>query len=187
MIRTPRLVLRAWRDSDVEAFAAMNGDARVMAYFPQCLSASQSAASARRIRNHFAEHGFGYWVVEAPGVAPFIGVSGLLHTRFDAPFTPCIEIGWRFCQSAWRQGYATEAARAALAYGFDSLGLAEIVSFTVPDNFRSILLMERLGFARDGAGDFDHPHVPCGHELRHHVLYRLRRADFQSPGRPPSD
>ena len=86
-----------------------------------------------------------------------------------------VEKGWRLVRSAWGRGYATEAARAALAFGFERAGLEEIVSFTVPGNGPSWAVMERLGMARDPADDFDHPAIAAGHPLRRHVLYRLRR------------
>src|SRR5262249_32174896 len=148
-LRTDRLLLRPWRDSDVESFAALNADPRVMEHFPALLSSAESAASAARIRAHLEEHGFGLWAVEVVGVTSFAGFVGLAVPRFEAAFTPCVEIGWRLAFAHWGQGYATEAARAAVAFGFERLGLAEIVSFTVPGNVRSRRVMERLGMARD--------------------------------------
>jgi RimJ/RimL family protein N-acetyltransferase len=108
-----------------------------------------------------------------PGIAPFIGFAGLAVPRFTAAFTPCVEIGWRLAVEHWGKGYATEAARLALAYGFETAGLAEIVSFTTVANLRSRAVMERLGMHRDPADDFDHPSLPDGHPLRRHVLYRI--------------
>ncbi len=175
MLRTPRLILREWRAADVAPFAALNRDPEVMEHFPALLSPEESAASAERAQAHIARHGFGFWAVEAPGVAPFIGFVGLAQVSFEAPFTPAVEIGWRLARAYWGQGYATEAARAAVADGFGRLDLAEIVAFTVPGNWRSRRVMERLGAIRDQVGDFDHPRLPEGHPLRPHVLYRLRR------------
>ena len=177
MLPTARLLLRAWRDADRPALAALNADPAVMEFFPGVLDRVGSNAMADRIAAHWAERGFGLWAVEVPGAAPFIGYVGLSVPRFEAAFTPCVEIGWRLAAAHWGRGYATEAARAALAFGFGELGLAEIVSFTVPANARSRAVMERLGMRRDPAGDFDHPLLPPGHPLRRHVLYRL--------GRPP--
>ncbi|HEY3226575.1 MAG TPA: GNAT family N-acetyltransferase [Planctomycetota bacterium] len=174
-IRTPRLVLRGWRDGDVEPFAALNADPRVMQHFPAPYSRAETVTMVARIRAHFDEHGFGLWAVEVPGVAPFIGFTGLSRPRFQARFTPCVEIGWRLAFDHWGRGYATEAAKAALAVGFGRLGLAEIVSFTAPVNRRSIRIMEKLGMTRNPADDFDHPGVAAGHPLRPHVLYRLTR------------
>ena len=130
-----------------------------------------------RIRAHFARHGFGFWAVEVPGVAEFIGLVGLAVPRFEAHFTPCVEIGWRLARAHWGRGYATEAARAALDFGFRDLNLDEIVAFTVPTNRRSRAVMERIGMTRSAADDFDHPAIPEGHPLRRHVLYRARRPD----------
>jgi RimJ/RimL family protein N-acetyltransferase len=172
MIRTSRLVLRPWREADLAPFAALNADPAVNA---------ESDAMAGRIAAHFERHGFGLWAVEIPGVAPFIGFVGLAVPPFEAHFTPCVEVGWRLARDAWGHGYATEGAHAALAHGFGALGLAEIVSMTVPANARSRRVMERLGMDRSAEDDFDHPRLPVGHALRRHVLYRLRREDWTSP------
>jgi len=178
MIRTERLILREWRDSDFEPFAAMNGDRRVMEFLPAPLERSASDAFAIRIRDEFASRRFGKWAVEAPGVAPFIGYIGLSVPNFTAFFTPCVEIGWRLAFNQWGKGYATEGAKAAIDYGFKKAGLKEIVSFTVPSNVRSVRIMEKLGMKRNPAEDFDHPALPVGHKLRRHVLYRIRSSKF---------
>lgn len=126
-----------------------------------------------RIEAHFALHGFGAWAVEVPGEAPFIGYVGLAIPRFDAEFMPCVEVGWRLAAQHWGLGYATEAARAAVRFGFREVGLGEIVSFTVPANARSRRVMEKIGMRRDRARDFDHPAFAPGHPLRRHVLYAI--------------
>jgi RimJ/RimL family protein N-acetyltransferase len=177
VVRSERLLLRGWRPGDLEQFAALNADPRVMEHYPAPLTRAQSDAFVRdRILPAFAARGFGPWAVEVPGVAPFIGYVGLLEPTFEAHFTPCVEIGWRLAFPYWGKGYATEAARAAVAFGFGEGGLEEIVSFTVPANRRSIAVMERLGMTRDG--EFDHPGLPHGHPLQKHVLYRLSRRAF---------
>jgi RimJ/RimL family protein N-acetyltransferase len=169
-----RVRLRRWREDDRAPFAALNADARVMEFFPKPLSHAESNALVDRIEEHFARHGFGLWAVEVPGVAPFIGFTGLSTASFQAPFTPCVEVGWRLAAEHWGHGYASEAARLALDHGFDCVGLSEIVSFTAATNRRSRAVMERLGMARNPADDFDHPSLPEGHPLQRHVLYRLR-------------
>src|SRR5262245_14322562 len=173
-LSTPRIRLRCWRGVDRDAFAAMNADPRVMQYFPNCLSCAESDAMVDRIEEHFAEHGFGLWAIEVSDVAPFIGFAGLAVPRFRAPFTPCVEIGWRLAFAHWGHGYATQAARLALEYGFQECALPEIVSFTSERNQRSRAVMERLGMRRDPSEDFDNPGLPEHHPLRRHVLYRLR-------------
>ena len=175
ILSTDRLLLRSWRESDLEPFAALNADPAVMEYFPEPLDRSESDAMVARIMDHFDTHGFGFWAVEAPNVAELIGMVGLAISRFETHFTPCVEIGWRLARAHWGKGYATEAARASLRHGFERLGLDEIVSFTVPQNVRSRAVMEKIGMTRSPADDFDHPSVPEGHRLRRHVLYRIRR------------
>jgi RimJ/RimL family protein N-acetyltransferase len=168
------VLLRGWRDDDLEPFAALNADPRVMEHYPEPLTRSQSDAMVlERVVPAFAERGFGLWAVEVPGVTPFIGYVGLQAPTFEARFTPCVEIGWRLAFAAWGHGYATEAARIAVSFGFERACLTEIVSFTSPSNRRSVALMERLGMIP--AGEFDHPRLPPGHRLRRHVLYRLPR------------
>ena len=177
-LRTERLVLREWRDDDLAPFAALNADPAVMEYLPGTLSRAESDAFAARIRADLAERGFGLWALEAPGVAPFVGFTGLAVPRFTAHFTPCIEIGWRIASEHWGRGYAPEAARAALAFGFEHLGLTAIVSFTAVGNAKSRRVMEKIGMAHDRADDFDHPNLAPDHRLRRHVLYRVRRHAF---------
>jgi RimJ/RimL family protein N-acetyltransferase len=159
----------------------MNGDERVMEFMPKVLSRTESDALAGRIREHFDRHGFGLWAVEVPSVADFIGFVGLSVPRFQAHFTPCVEVGWRLVYEHWGKGYATEGARAALDFGFTESRLDEIVSFTVLENHRSRRVMERLGMTRSTADDFEHPGLPEGHRLQRHVLYRLRKTAQYHP------
>ena len=177
-LQTPRLLLRQWRAEDLQPFAAMSTDASVMEYLPSTLTRVESEAFVARARAHFVRYGFGLWAVEAPRVSDFIGYVGLAVPRFTAAFTPCVEVGWRLARPYWGFGYATEAARASLAFGFTAASLTEIVSFTTAANTRSRAVMERLGMSRDPAEDFDHPSLPEHHPLRPHVLYRLSRTTW---------
>jgi RimJ/RimL family protein N-acetyltransferase len=177
-LRTERLFLRRWRPSDLDPFAALNADPRAMEFLPSALSRAQSDELAQRAEFHLEQHGYGLWAAEIPGVTPFAGFIGLSTPRYEAPFQPCIEIGWRLDVAYWGKGYATEGARAVLAHGFDVLQLGEIVSITTVGNLRSRRVMEKLGMTHDPADDFEHPLLPEGHPLRPHVLYRIRR---QSP------
>jgi RimJ/RimL family protein N-acetyltransferase len=172
-LRTERLVLRAWRTEDRESFAALNADPVVMEYYPSTLTRAESDAFVERIEAGFARRGWGLWAVEVAGGAAFIGYVGFAYADFPAAFTPAVEIGWRLAAGYWGRGHATEAARAAVTFGFDQLGFADIVSFTSQLNLRSQRVMQKLGMTRDPRDDFDHPGVPEGHHLRRHVLYRL--------------
>ncbi len=175
-IRTERLLLRGWRDADRAPFAALNADPVVMEHFPHLLDRAGSDELVDRFDASWRQGGFGQWAIERAADGRFLGFAGLSRPSFDAPFMPALEIGWRLAREAWGQGYATEAALAAVAFGFDTLGLDEIVSFTVPANARSRAVMDRLGMTHDPQDDFDHPRLPVGHPLRRHVLYRLARA-----------
>lgn len=172
-ITTRRLVLRRWRDADRVPFAALNADPEVTRYLRKPLTREESDAFVDRIERTFETRGLGVWAVEVADTAEFIGFTGLWPTRFDAHFTPAIEVGWRLARSAWGHGYATEAAMASVRFGFDHLGLDEIVSFTAEINTRSIAVMRRIGMVRDPADDFDHPDIPPESPLRRHVLYRI--------------
>ncbi len=175
MIETERLLLRRWRDADREPFARMNRDPAVMEFFPSLLSRAESDALIDRIEAHFVEHGFGLWAAELRASGEFIGYAGLAVPRFSAVFTPCVEIGWRLDAAHWGMGLASEGARAVARHGFEVMGLAEIVSFTVPANLRSRRVMEKLGMTHDPGDDFDHPMLSADHPMRRHVLYRLKR------------
>jgi RimJ/RimL family protein N-acetyltransferase len=182
-LATARLVLRQWRDSDLAPFAALNADPEVMQYMPRCLERSESDALVGRYRERIAERGWDLWALERRDDGGFVGALGLAVATFPAPFTPCVEIAWRLARAQWGQGLATEAAGAVLRFGFQTLALEEVLAFTVPENRRSRAVMARLGMHRDPGEDFEHPRLPPGHPLRHHVLYRLGRVERQAPQR----
>src|SRR5580700_9396888 len=164
MIRTARLTLREWTEADRAPFAVINADPRVMEFMPQCLSREESDAMVNRIESHFAEHGFGLYAAELSQSGELIGFIGLSIPNFEAAFTPCVEIGWRLGFAYWGSGLATEGALAVVKCAFETLGMSELVSFTVPGNLRSRRVMEKIGMVR--AEDFDHPKLAEGHPLR---------------------
>ena len=174
VLETERLILRPWREEDRAPFAGLNADPRVMEHFPKILDRAESDAVFERVRAGFAEHGYGPWALQVKGGAPFIGFCGIWSPRFEAHFTPCVEIGWRLAAEHWGRGYATEGARAALAAGFERLGFPEIVAYTAVKNARSRAVMEKIGMRFDGE-TFEHPNIAAGHPLRTHVVYRLKR------------
>jgi 3-dehydroquinate dehydratase/shikimate dehydrogenase len=179
-LRTERLVLRPWRDSDRGPFAAINADPKVMEHFPSTSTRAESDAGFDRIVARMEKQGFGLWAVEVPAVADFIGFIGL--NPADAVLgRPVLEIGWRLAAEHWGRGYATEGARASLAHAFDVLGQDEVVSFATAANQRSRHVMEKLGLARRPEDDFDHPGVPPTWSGRRHVLYRITREQWRSP------
>lgn len=174
---TPRLRLRQWRDADRAPFAAMNADPAVMRYFAGLVSAEDSDRSIDAWQQDLVERGWANWAVELLGSGQFIGFVGLTIPRRVFAFSPCVEIGWRLARAHWGQGYATEAARAALQVGFGPLQLQQIVSFTSLVNAPSRAVMQRIGMA-DSGEDFDHPALPEGSPLRRHGLYRLTRVQW---------
>jgi ribosomal-protein-alanine N-acetyltransferase len=178
-LRTERLLLRPWRDGDREPFAAINADPVAMEHFPSTLTRAESDGFAEWIERQLDRDRYGLWAVEIPGEASFVGFVGIVPVGDELPFAPATEVGWRLAREHWGRGIAIEAARAALAFGFEELALEEIVAITTPSNVRSRRVMERLGMRRDAAGDFEHPKVPAGHPLAAHVLYRLQAARWR--------
>ena len=170
-VRTDRLVLRRWHETDLEPFARLTADAEVMRYFPATLSREQSDGLAARADALFDTRGYGLWALERLDTGDFIGFTGLAPMPEGIPGSGGVEVGWRLAQSAWGQGFATEAATAALRFGFDTVGLAEVNSITAVVNIRSRRVMERLGM--HPAGEFDHPRLAPGSGIRRHVRYRL--------------
>lgn len=173
VIETARLRLRTWQSTDREPFARLNADPSVMEFLDGVISRQESDAVVDRIKAHFRQHGFGPFAMELRETEEFIGCIGPQVVAFESPFTPCVEIAWRLAFDQWGQGFATEAVRAVLHYCRETLGLREVVAFTVPANIRSRRVMEKSGFTHDPSGDFDHPNLPEGHPLRRHVLYRF--------------
>lgn len=184
-IETARLLLRPWRDSDVEPWVQMNADPRVAEFFPRIYTRELSQSTAQRLRADLERRGYGWWVVEVREGSAFAGVVALQEVPFSAHFTPAREIGWRFTPECWGRGYATEAALAALGFAFSRLGWNEVVAMTAAPNLRSQRVMERLGMSRDTGGDFDHPRIEAGHPLRRHVLYRIGAPEAASGGPNP--
>lgn len=178
---TARLLLRSWRDADKPAYARLNADADVMEHFPSTLTATQSDEMVDRLRRLWDERGYGGWAVERLDTGECIGTVMLLSPIWDAWFTPCVEIGWRFDKANWGHGFAPEAARAAASWAFADVELPndELVSFTTVQNTKSRRVMEKLGFTHDPADDFDHPLLDGWVESRH-VLYRMSRERWES-------
>ncbi|HTV73281.1 MAG TPA: GNAT family N-acetyltransferase [Candidatus Acidoferrales bacterium] len=181
-LRTPRLLLRPWRTSDYSAFVEIDSDPRICEFYPHHHDRLESAALAERHHARLARDGFGFWAVEVPGEADFIGFIGLQSVPFEAHFTPAMEIGWELAYEMWGRGLATEGARAALAFGHDILELDEIVAMTNIYNARSRRVMEKLGMHYDARDDFDVPVIPQDHPLRRYVLYRHRAEPTRAPG-----
>jgi RimJ/RimL family protein N-acetyltransferase len=177
-LRTARLLLRRWRETDHAPFALLNADSMVMEYFPDRLTRAESDDLIASIEAGFATHGYGLWALEVRATGEFVGFTGLAVPSFNAHFTPAVEVGWRLARSAWGKGYATEAGLASIAFGFREAGLDEIVSFTSAANVRSRAVMERIGMTHDPGDDFDHPALDEADRLRPHVLYRISAADL---------
>ncbi len=178
MIKTNRLILRPWRKDDLESFAELNADSRVMEHFPSVKTFEESTKEYESILEQFKTQGYGWWAVSELNKNNFIGFIGLRYIDFPASFTPNIEIAWRLAYDYWGKGYATEGAHASLEYGFKVLKLPEIISFTSTLNIRSQAVMKRIGMHHCPEYDFDHPKLPEGHPLRKHVFYQLKSNEW---------
>lgn len=172
-LQTARLLMRRWRPEDREPYAALNADPEVMRYFPSTLDRAASDASAERIEEHFDRHGFGLWALQRIDTSEFIGFTGLSPMPDGVPGSGGYEVGWRLARRAWHQGFATEAARAAVAVAFGMLDMSELWSMTAEVNARSRAVMTRLGMRLQA--HFEHPRVPLGSPVRPHVCYHLPR------------
>ena len=183
VIETERLYLRQWQASDFAVFAEINADPEVMKYFPKLLTPKVSDIIASKCQQLIANQGWGLWAVSLKDSTKtyddFIGFVGLNDTLADMSFAPAVEIAWRLHKDYWGQGYATEAARAALNFAFTELSLDEVVSFTAVINKRSQLVMERLGMMNTRA-NFYHPALDPNHRLAEHVLYNMTRQQWNN-------
>lgn len=180
-LETPRLVLRNWIDGDRDLFREIFSDPKVMEFFPYRRSHAEADETMMRVREMIERDGVGFFAAVLKETDEPIGFCGLSLTNLE-PALPkdTVEIGWRMATRFWGNGYVTEAARALLAFGFETKGYDEIVSFAVGGNRRSTAVMERIGMHRDPQGDFDHPRVPDSHpHLQRHVLYRLSADAWQ--------
>lgn len=178
-IKTKRLILRPWQEADLEPFAKLNADPRVMEFFPSVKTFKESFNEYEAILEHFKKHGYGWWAVSEINHPHFIGFIGLRYIDFPAAFTPALEVAWRLAYEYWGKGYATEGAKASLQYGFKVLNFSEIISFTSTINIRSQAVMERIGMHHDSRDDFDHYKLPQEHRLSRHVLYRISKTDWE--------
>lgn len=175
MIETDRLILRPPVDADRDAIFAINGDPEVYGWLAGTGTRAESDATVDRILAMIAEHGFSFWAVQRKADGAILGLAGLLAMGPDLPVGPALEVGWRFARCAWGQGYATEAARGAVDWGFATQPADEIIAITAHSNVRSQAVMRRIGMVRDPARDFLHPKLAADHPLRPHVTFSLKR------------
>ncbi|MCE5295221.1 MAG: GNAT family N-acetyltransferase [Chlamydiales bacterium] len=180
-ITTERLLLRQWRQSDLEPFAKLNADPRVREFFPSVQTREQSDNSAKILLENIAKYGYGLWAVSLKDTDEFIGFIGIQDIPFESHFTPAVEIGWRLSHEYWGKGYATEGAKAVLEYAFNELHMPEIVALTSIHNKPSQNVMQKIGMHHDPKDDFDHPRVEDGHWLKRHVLYRMSCDEWKKP------
>ncbi len=179
-LRTPRVLLRQWKDSDFADYATLNADPMVRRFFPSVLDRAVSNAEGERIRSGIAQRGWGMWALEIPGEIPFAGFVGLNPPMFPAIWQPAVEIGWRLPQTAWGKGFASEAAEASLYFAFEHLRLPQVIAFSVVPNKPSHAVMERIGMTRWHGVEFDHPRVPADWSLKRHLVHRITLKEWQS-------
>jgi len=172
-LQTSRLILRNWKQKDIEPFAILNSDPRVCEFLPNILSREETLTSVKKIQSHFKKYAFGLFAVELINTKTFIGFVGLKYFSFDSHFTPSVELAWRLSWENWGRGLATEAAQKVTQYGFETIGLPEILAITAKNNQRSRRVMEKLGMYTSEDENFLHPQLEYSHPLAEHVLYRF--------------
>jgi RimJ/RimL family protein N-acetyltransferase len=180
-LRTGRLILRQWRAADFAPFAGSARIRRSWSFFRYANHRTERCIR-RSLHGTIAGRDGDCGRPRRRASHPSSASSGW---RWRGPGLPCsgeVEIGWRLDRGYWGCGYATEGASEALRFGFEELGLPEIVSFTAVINRRSEAVMQRLGMLRDPA-TFEHPRCPEGSSIRTHVLYRLSRDAWRGANR----
>ena len=182
-LKTKRLILRPWNQEDFEPFAQLNADSRMMEYFPALLTKAESNERAKTNKKKIEDDGWGKWAVSIQGSTEFIGMIGLFKLEkktFQVPFCPAVAVVWNIAVQHWGKGYATEGAKAAIEYAFQTLEFEEIVAFTVPQNARSRRVMEKIGMRYDPKDDFHHPNIPAENRFSRQVLYRISKIEWQN-------
>jgi RimJ/RimL family protein N-acetyltransferase len=149
-LETARLLLRLWREEDLDAYAHICADSEVMRYISGTMTRDQAAQQMERWIRHWEERGFGLWAVEEKATRVFIGRIGLLYHDDWPEDEHKTEVGWLLDRSYWGRGLATEGALASLRYGFEELGLECIISITKPANLASRREMEKAGLTYRG-------------------------------------
>jgi RimJ/RimL family protein N-acetyltransferase len=149
-LETARIRLRAWRDDDLDAYAALCADPEVMRWLGakgDPLTREQSSVQLDAFRRHWDVEGFGLWCAASVDTDRCIGFIGLAVPRFLPEVLPCVEIGWRLDRDHWGHGLATEGARVAMDYAFGPRQLDRLVSITRPENRGSWNVMQKLGMS----------------------------------------
>ena len=175
VIEAERLVLREWQEGDVSPLLAICRDLRVMEFLGPLQDEVDVRAAIGRQATYQRELGYCYWAIERKSDMRMLGFCGIQPEPEGTPLAGLPDIGWRLGFAHWGQGYAFEAARATLDWGFSNLADDKIWAITVPANVRSWGLMERLGMQRHPDLDFDHPNVPEGSPLKRHISYSASR------------
>jgi len=172
VIETERLLLRQYKEEDVIPFIRLNQEEEVMRYFLQKKTAQESEEMLHKLQGDIAANGFGVFAVEEKETHQFIGFIGLNRFDFETDFAPGVEIAWRLLPEFWNKGYATEGAKACIAYAKSNLELDKLYAFTVVQNKASEQVMLKIGMKYQK--NFNHPLVPKDHELVEHKLYCIQ-------------
>lgn len=165
-----RLGFRAWRQSDIPVMAAINADEEVMRFFPKTNTVEETATFVNRMQQQLLEKNYCYFAVDQLANQKMIGFIGLSYQTYEAPFTPCIDIGWRLAKHSWGQGFATEGAKACLAYA-KTLGIQEIKSIAPLINTPSTHVMQKIGMSKEYT--FKHPLLKDYPAIEECVVYGI--------------
>jgi len=171
ILKTERLGLRNWIESDKEPFIEMCKDEAVMKHFPKPLSKEETIGLIERLQAHFDTYGYCYFAVDILKTGEFIGFTGLANQTWESEFTPCVDMGWRLKRDAWGKGFATEAAQGCLEAAFDKFGLTEVLAFAANTNTPSENVMKKIGMKY--IGTVQHPAIIDDPRFKHCVVYRF--------------
>jgi len=171
LFKSERLGFRNWTNEDLEEFAKLNADEKVMEHFPKTLSKKEVEELIDNLKNHFAKNGFTYYATEILETKEFIGMIGLAFQEYKTKFTPAIDIGWRLKRNVWGKGYATEGAKRCLEYAFNELEINKIISVCTRKNKKSENVMKKIGMTKKG--EFNHPELIDHPEYEKHFCYEI--------------
>ena len=175
LFQSERLGFRKYTEADVPLIIAMNQDEEVMRFFPFCPSPEDTKAFMERMNKTCDEKGYCYFAVDRLDTNQLIGFIGLLDQSYEAPFTPCTDIGWRLMKEHWHKGFATEGALACLEYGFHRCGLKEVISTAPSINIPSLSVMQKIGMTK--VGEFEHPRLSDYPHIRTCEYYSIKKSE----------
>lgn len=173
LIKTERLGLRNWNNSDLIEMTALNQDTQVMEFFPSTQDKSKTQGFIERMQKHFDVHNYCYFAADRLDTKEFIGFIGLCTQNYLKDHPTFTDIGWRLKQAAWGKGFATEGAKGCLKFAFEEMNLDKVYSVCSLINVKSENVMQKIGMQKEM--EFNHPLLSDYPELEVCALYVIQR------------